>query len=395
VAGGHIFDGSGADPFRADLLIEDGRILDVGHPPGTEETVDATGLVVLPGLIDCHTHVLVDGVDLGDRARTPFSYRFYQAARNLRATLATGVTTIRDAGGADAGIRAAVEDGLIAGPRMQVSLAMISQTGGHGDVWLPSGSEIDVFPRYPGRPATVADGPDEVRRAVRDVVRMGADVVKVGVTGGVLSAFADPAAAHYSPDELAVLVREANAANRPVMAHAHGAEGAKNAIRAGVKSIEHGTYLDDEALDLMAERGTWLVPTLLADRGVLEAADRGSAVSSRVAAKARSAIAAQTTSFRRAIGRGIPIAMGTDSGVTAHGRNLEELALMVAHGMSPGAALRAATSDAARLLGIDADVGSIEPGKVADFVLVAGSLARLDDLPSRIHSVYQAGSRVA
>jgi imidazolonepropionase-like amidohydrolase len=192
-----------------------------------------------------------------------------------------------------------------------------------------------------------------------------------------------------------VLVEEASAAGRFVMAHAQGADGIKNAVRAGIRSIEHGIYLDDEAIDLMLQRGTWLVATLVAPLGVLEASDAGVSFPPAVIDKARLVVDAHAASFRRAVEAGVRIAMGTDSGITAHGRNLRELSLMARHGMAPLAVLEATTRSAAQLLGVDDRLGTIEPGKVADFTIVGGDVADLEGLPGRVQAVYQAGDRVA
>lgn len=197
--GGSVFDGTGADPAPADIVIEDGLIVDVGSALDGDEAIDATGKTILPGLFDCHVHVTLDTIDVWRLVNRPFSYNFYVAARNLQATLATGITSVRDAGGADLGIKQAVEDGLIAGPRMQISLTMLSQTGGHGDDWLPSGVMVPMIAGHPGIPSQIVDGPDEMRRKVRELRRMGADVVKVATSGGVLSARDDPAHAPSGP----------------------------------------------------------------------------------------------------------------------------------------------------------------------------------------------------
>jgi imidazolonepropionase-like amidohydrolase len=267
LAGGRAFDGTGAPVRDADVVVEDGRIVDVGPGLDGDEVVDVAGRCLLPGLFDCHTHLTLSDVNLLGHLQRPFSYRFYQTIGNMAATLAAGVTTVRDAAGADAGIKRAVADGLVPGPRMQVSLTLLSQTGGHGDGWFPSGQEVSFWPVYPGMPDGLVDGPEALRRRVRELVRAGADVIKVATSGGVLSPTDDPRHAHFREDELAALVAEAAAAGRWVMAHAQAADGVKAAVRAGIRSIEHGIYLDDEAIELMLERGTWLVPTLVAPRG--------------------------------------------------------------------------------------------------------------------------------
>jgi imidazolonepropionase-like amidohydrolase len=394
VAGGSVFDGTGAPAARADVAIEDGRIVDVGSALDGDARVDVGGGTILPGLFDCHTHVTVSSVDLWQVAQRPFSYQFYEAARNLEATIRIGITTVRDAGGADLGIKEAVEDGLTLGPRLQISIIMLSQTGGHGDDWYPSGAHIPFMTEHPGRPSGVVDGPDEVRRKVRELVRAGADVIKVATSGGVLSPRDDPRHAHLRPVELEALVEEATAAGIFVMAHAQGADGIKNAVRAGIRSIDHGIYLDDEAIELMKDRGTWFVPTLVAAQGVLDAAAAGVPLPPVVVDKAHQVVEIHRTAFRRAVEAGVRIAMGTDSGVTPHGRNLRELELMVAGGMSPLAALEATTRSAAQLLGVDDDLGTIEPGKIADLVVVSGDIADLSGLGERVEQVWKAGSRV-
>jgi imidazolonepropionase-like amidohydrolase len=376
------------------VVVEDGRIVDVGSGLDGDESADLTGRTILPGLFDCHTHVTISHIDLWRSAQQPFSLAFYEAARNLDATLRTGITSIRDAGGADLGIRQAVDDGLIAGPRMQISLIMLSQTGGHGDDWYPSGIQIPLMIPHPGRPSGLVDGPDEIRHKVRELVRMGADVIKVATSGGVISPRDDPRHAHFRPAELEAMVEEATAAGIFVMAHAQGGDGINNAVRAGVRSIDHGVFLDDEGIDLMKARGTWLVPTLVAPQGVIDAADAGVPLPPAVVDKARAVVEIHRSAFRRAVEAGVRIAMGTDSGVTPHGRNLRELALMAAGGMRPAAVLEATTRSAAQLLGVDSERGTIEPGKLADLVVVSGDPYDFSDLGDRIESVWKAGRRV-
>ncbi len=393
--GGSVFDGTGSAPAPADVAVEDGRIVDVGAGLDGDEAVDATGRTLLPGLFDCHVHVNTSHIDLWRQVNTPFSYSFYEAARNLGLTLRAGITSVRDAGGADLGMQQALVDGLIDGPRMQISLSMISQTGGHGDDWLVSGTRVPLLAAYPGVPSTIVDGPDEMRRKVRELHRMGANVIKVATSGGVLSARDDPAHAHFRPEELDVLVAEATAAGMFVMAHAQGADGIKNAVRAGIRSIEHGIFLDDEAIELMLARGTWLVPTLVAPQGVIDAAAAGVVFPPGVLDKAVRLADIHRRNVGRAIEAGVRVAMGTDSGVVPHGRNLRELTLMAGLGMAPAAVLEASTRSAAQLLGVEADLGTIETGKLADLVLVEGDPFDLDTLPERIEGVWLGGRRAA
>ncbi len=394
LSGGRVFDGTGSAIADADVAICEGRIADVGPGLEGDEQVDVTGLTIAPGFIDCHVHVMASGIDLVRRLQRPFSYQFFQAARNLEATLDCGITTVRDAGGADLGVQRAVEDGLIDGPRLQIAISALSQTGGHGDGWLPSGITTFLMAPHPGRPPGLADGPEEVRKRVREIIRAGANVIKVHTSGGVLSPRDSPKHAQFRPDELAALMAEANAVGLPVMAHAQATDGIKNAVRAGVRSIEHGIYLDDEAIELMLRAGTWLVPTLVAPHAVLNAASAGSQLPDGVAAKAREVIDAHASAFARAVEAGVKIAMGTDTGVGPHGSNLDELPLMAAGGMTQAQVLTATTKSAAELLGIGDETGTIMPGKRADLVVLAGDPFDLPKLKDNIRAVYKAGQKV-
>jgi imidazolonepropionase-like amidohydrolase len=389
--GGHVFDGTGSPPGRADVVIADGRIVDVGPGLDGDVVVDVAGATILPGFFDCHVHVTVSGVDLMDRLSRPFSYQFYAAARNLEATLATGVTTVRDAGGADLGIQQAVAEGLVPGPHLLLAVNIVGQTGGHTDGWFPSGFDLPLILPHPGRPAATADGVDELRKVVRSLLRAGADVIKICTTGGVLSPRDDPTHTQFSPAEIEVVVAEAAAAGRVVMAHAQGTAGIKNAVRAGVRSIEHGIYLDEEAIDLMLAHETWLVPTLVAPRAVLAAAAAGASLPQTVVAKAREVAEAHIESVRAAVTAGVNLAMGTDSGVGPHGHNLDELMLMQECGMTPAQVLAAATSSAARLCGLQDRTGRVAPGLAADLVVVEGDALELPGLRERIHQVWQDG----
>jgi imidazolonepropionase-like amidohydrolase len=381
--GGNVFDGTGTDPAPADVVVDG------------DDGVALEGRTLLPGLFDCHVHVLFSGIDILRDLQTPFSFRFFDAARNLEVTLRAGITSVRDAAGADAGVRLAVERGLVAGPRMQIAIGMLSQTGGHGDEYFPCGFDVPLLSLpYPGVPRCVVDGADAMRRTVRELIRAGADVIKVATSGGVLSVGSDPRRAHFRPAELAALVEEATAAGRAVMAHAQAAEGIKNAVRAGVRSIEHGIYLDDEAIGLMLERGTWLVPTLIAPIWVLESVEAGAQISDASTRKARDTVGIHADSVARAVAAGVKVAMGTDAGVGPHGDNLRELSLMAKAGMAPAAVLQATTLEAARLLGVDDQLGSIEEGKLADLVVISGDPYDFEDIGQRVEQVWKAGQRV-
>ncbi len=394
--GGAVFDGTGAAPAPADVVVADGRIVDVGGDLDGDEVVEVSGKTLLPGLFDCHVHVVLTQVDPLRNMQLPFSYQFFAAARNLRRLLDLGITTVRDAHGADLGVKRAVEDGLVPGPRVQISIAMISQTGGHGDTWMPGGGHLSIFSAaHPGRPSSLVDGPLEMRRKVRELVRAGAEVIKVATSGGVMSPQSDPRHGHFDSEELGVLVAEAHAAGCYVMAHAQATAGIKAAVRAGARSIEHGIFLDDEAIDLMLGRGTWLVPTLLAPQGLLAAMAEGGSFTDATIRKAHEVLYAHRESFGRAVEAGVRIAMGTDSPVSPHGTNLRELEHMVScSSMSPADALVAATSSAARLLRVADALGTVEPGKRADLVVVGGGL-ELPGLEDRVEQVWMDGRQVA
>jgi imidazolonepropionase-like amidohydrolase len=393
--GGLVYDGTTGRPAEGDVVVEDGRIVDVGPGLDGDVSVDCTGGYVSPGFMDCHVHVTLDNPSQTQIVETPFSLQFFSAAANLKKTLDVGITSVRDAGGADLGIKEAVERGLIPGPRMQLSIIMLTQTGGHGDDWSVCGADVPFFLPHPGRPSGLADGPDEVRKRVREIIRAGADVIKVATTGGVLSPRDDPRHAHFRDAEIAVMTEEATAAGIHVMAHAQGAGGIKAALRNGVRSIEHGIFLDDEAIDMMLQAGAWLVPTLHAPRAVISAAEAGLPLPQSSVDKARFVAEAHVDSVRRAHQAGVRIAMGTDCGVGAHGTNLEELELMTEAGMSPLDTLHATTGSAAELMDVAADRGTIRPGQRADLVVVDGDPDDVTKLGERVRGVYLDGVEVS
>jgi len=369
-----LIDGTGADPVvNQSLLIRENVIESISSEEltGADVVIDAAGAPILPGLIDTHVHVMLEGVDLIKVMTTPFSLNFYQAAQYLRRTLDAGITSVRDAGGADLGVKMAVEKGLVEGPRMQISITPLSTTGGHVDFWMPSGMTFTLFPEYHGHPSGICDGIDGVRQKVREVLRAGADWIKVCSTGGVLSPTDHPDFTQYSIEELAVMVEEGRFRNNiKVMAHAQGTEGIKNAIRVGIASIEHGIYLDDEAIELMLEHGTYLVPTLLAALSVIEIGEETESVPEWGIRKAREALEAHKESIAKAHSAGVKIAMGTDAGVMPHGTNLRELGLMCEIGMSPMEAIVATTKTAAECMGWGNRLGTLEQGKLADLILI-------------------------
>ena len=372
---GTIIDGLGGAPIQnGAVLVRNGRIeavgaaADVRVPDGeTVERVDARGGTILPGLIDCHVHLTSQSFGPEDRYFVPDTYLVLKTADYARRTLEAGVTTVRDAGGADRGIQRAIDEGVIKGPRSKIAVTMLSITGGHGDAYSPS---LGMPLTSPLRVSGVCDGVDGVRKKVREVLRAGAQVIKVATSGGVLSPTDNPEDAHFTLEELKAIVDEARMhGDKKAMAHAQAATGIKNAIRAGFHSIEHGIYLDDEAIDLMLEHGTYLVPTLIAPQSVLKAAENGQRVAAWAIEKSKRVMEAHQNSIARAYQAGVKIAMGTDSGVGPHGTNLEELALMTEIGMSPMEAIVASTRVAADCLEWGDRVGTLSVGKEADVVI--------------------------
>lgn len=391
--GSTVIDGQSMDSFQADVSISGGRIVDIGSGLDGDDVVDLTGCWLLPGLIDCHVHLMVQSFDLLQLIDTPFGLSYYLAAANMRQTIAAGITTVRDTGGADLGLKLAQERGLIDGPRVQIAVNLLSMTGGHADHWSACGYATPDFVAHPGRPDGVCDGPEEVLKKTREMIRAGADFIKVCATGGLLSPGDNPRQSQFLPAELEIITAQARASGLRVTAHAQGADGIKNAIRAGIQTIEHGWFLDDEAIDLMREHGTFLVPTLMAPSSVLEVAAGRRTTEIE---QAREVLETHRESIGRAVQAGVRIAMGTDSGTSAHGRNLEELVHLTEVGMTPMQAIQASSSVAAENLGIDDRVGSLSVGKVADFAVF--SVDPLTDMkgfarPASVREVWMAGRR--
>jgi len=375
IRGATVIDGAGRDPAASAITVEGDRIASIGTDrlSGSKaQLIEADGLTALPGLIDAHVHLAFNATDLMQTIMTPPSLRLYQAVSNLKATIDAGVTMVRDAGGAPNGLKLAVQQGLFPGPRMKVSITALSQTGGHVDSTMPSMCSLRVD--WPDIPPSVVDGVEPMRQRVREILRVGADWIKVCSTGGVLSSADSPTASQFTIEELQAAVEEGRAhGDVEVMAHAQGTRGIKNAIRAGIKSIEHGIWLDDEAIEMMKDRDVYLVPTLVAPVQVIRRAEaKPGSLPELYVQKARDVVDDHRASFTRAVEAGVKIAMGTDSGVGPHGENAEELELMVKGGMTAMQAVEATTAAGARLLKVDQDLGTLEVGKLADVILVDG-----------------------
>jgi len=362
------------------VVVTDGKIAGTGSSasvPTDAEMIDLGDATLLPGFIDAHTHLTMTYSEDYARAaldalRKPIPEMALDASVNARITLLAGFTTVRDVGSMqylDAGLRNAINRGVVPGPRMLVAVHAIGATGGHCD---DTGWREGAVGKETGPEVGVINGADEARRAVRLAHKYGATVIKTCATGGVLSLADAVDTPQLTQAELDALVDEAHALRLKTAAHAHGAEGAKRAIRAGIDSIEHGSFLDDEALDLMKQKGTYYVPTLMAAQGLSEQIQKGVPIPPAIKVKADDAIAHVHQAFQKAIAKGVKIGLGTDAAVYPHGRNAEEFHQMVDLGMKPIDALKAGTSGDADLLGLSSKIGTLEAGKLADVVAVPG-----------------------
>src|SRR5215471_4753953 len=382
------------------VVIQDGVVVAAGARdrvavPADAARVDAEGLTLLPGLIDCHVHLRSrgNGRDLAEQLATPPSLWWLNAVPAARATLQAGFTAVRDAGGTPAGVRMAIERGFFPGPRLKVAVTALSQTGGHTDQHFPCG--VNLTPALPDVPNPVVDGVDPMRQRVRETIRAGADWIKLCTSGGVLSPSDLPHHATLTPEEIRAAVEEA-AQGRKVMAHAQANAGIKNALRAGVATIEHGVWLDGDAIEMMLDGGRALVPTLVAPLWVIRHAEQGR-MPAWAADKGRAVFEDHKASVRLAIESGVQIGFGTDTGVGPHGSNGEEFLLLHELGMSPDACLRAATTVAARVVGWDGQAGTLAPGAFGDLIGVPGDpLADLELVarPENVHLVVKGGELV-
>lgn len=393
--GATLIDGSGAAPLpESAVLVEGERITWVGPaaaavvPPGAN-VIDISGKTLMPGLIDCHDHMIHTGFDIMRRASAPLSLTMMRIADNLRVTLEAGITTVRDAGGLDLGFKLAVEEGLIPGPRLVLGLTILSRTGGIGDTRLRSGIDL-WFMEMPGLPSPVCDGVEACRRGVREVLHAGADWVKCAATGGVSSQTLGPTDTALTYDELKVIADEAHMRDKRVFVHAYGGQGLVDSVAVGIDCIEHGAYLcrHPETLARMADQGIWLVPTFMVIKLHRE----------RGTPWGRAKAAAMRDDHRRTLEAcmqaGVPLAMGTDAGGYMHGHNAVELQLLVENGMTPMQAIVASTGDAARLLDMSADLGTLAAGKYADLLVIDGDPLRdiaILDQPERIQLVMKGG----
>ena len=401
IRAGHVLDvDTGRMLAGRDILVRDGRVASIAASaddvdPGLR-VLDWSTLTVVPGLMDMHTHLADEG-PYGDPAtplRSNAARDAFIGARNARATLQAGFTTVRDVGVyrgfADVQLRDAINAGLVPGPRMFVAGAYVTVTGGGGEITgVPAGTEVPAIFRR-----GVADNEAEVRRRVNEILDAGADFIKVIATGAVLADGTEPGQSEYTEAEIRAAVEEAGRRGRFVAAHAHGAEGIKRAVRAGARSIEHGSLMDDEAIALMKLHGTFLVADIY-NGDYIDSVGRRDGWSAEILRKNLDTTEAQREGFRKAVAAGVNIAYGTDSGVYPHGDNARQFAYMVRYGMTPLQAIRAATLESARLLGKEKELGSIAPGKLADLIALAcDPLADIACL-QQVRGVVKAGVPVA
>jgi imidazolonepropionase-like amidohydrolase len=380
------------------VVVSDGKIVAAGSSaqvPAGARVVDLGDATLLPGLMDAHTHLSFESSldwkqDQLDSLKKPIAEQAIIATEYARRTLLAGFTTVRDVGSSDlidVGLRNAINAGKVPGPRMLVAVNAIGSRGGHCD---PTGGFRPELLKEPGTDQGVANGPDEVRAAVRFDAKHGADVIKTCATGGVLSEADKVDSPQLTQAELDALVDEAHALGRKTAAHAHGAEGAKRAIRAGIDSIEHGSFLDDEAFDLMRKKGTYFVPTPLP---CIMQRLRDARAPANIIEKAAAADAKAGETLKRAIAKNARIAFGSDAAVCPHGTQVNQFGIFVKAGMKPLAAIRTATSVDAALLGVT-DRGTLEAGKLADLVAVPGDPSRDIAVMEKVFFVMKGGAVV-
>jgi imidazolonepropionase-like amidohydrolase len=398
-----IFDGKSKSLIPNGVIVVQGdKIVDMGSNvavPSDAKVIDLGDMTLSPGFMDAHTHLTLDFSGDFNKRRLEqldlnISEQAIRAVGYARTTVEAGFTTVRDVGSrfvssrefVDVALRNAINKGVIVGPRMLVATKGIGATGGHFD---PTGGFRDfLFGREPDYTDGIANGPDEVRKAVRFEVKNGADVIKAAVSGGVLSLADEVDTPQFTPAEMAALVDESHRLRKKVAVHCHGDQAAREAIEAGVDSIEHGSFMKPQTVALMKQKGTFLTPTLMASEYIMSKIDR---YPPTLQAKAREATAARSDMFRNAVKMGVRISFGTDAAVFPHGQNAKEFALMIGLGMAAIDALKSATSNDAELLGIAQKVGTLEKGKLADIIAMPGDPIADITVTERVSFVMKEG----
>lgn len=388
----NLIDGEGNFLKGKKVVIEGTKIKDItaDPTPPNAEVIDMKGYTILPGLVDAHLHLGWNGEPNIETKmlKELLPMTALKAYVNAKNDLLAGFTTVRslgDRGYIDVALKKAVEDGVVDGPRMKVAGQAISMTGGHGDMWLAPEVTSSGF-------GTIADGIEEMRKAARYQLKMGADFIKLMATGGVMSEGDEPGSPQLTEEEMRTAIEEAHKAGKKTAAHAQGTEGIKNAIRAGIDSIEHGIFLDDEAIQMMKDRGVFMIPTLSAVFNIKKHG-KEAGIPEYAVRKVEQIMEAHLESFRKAYKAGVKIALGTDAATpfNKHGENAQELELMVNAGMDPLDAIMAATKGGAELLSMSDLIGCVEPGKEADIIAVKGNPIEDISLLKNVKFVMKAG----
>lgn len=381
------------------ILIEDKHIKEISsgkiHTRENTKVIDGDNKYILPGFIDCHTHILAKGFHKEENMANPLAIHFYNAVPHSKQTIDAGVTTIRDCGSADLGVKLAQQKGLFTAPKMEICVTPLVMTGGHFDLMLPSGFDMEIM--YPGFPKGRCDGVLEVLKKTREVKRAGADFIKVMCSGGVLTTNNSPEFPQFNLDELKTIVNEAKNSNSKISAHCHSLEGINRCIDAGFSSIEHATFIDRKTSRKMAENNVTLVPTLLVHQYLYEHGfPSWDNYADEKLDKLKEIVKVHKENITMAFEEGVNIVMGTDSGVIPHGNNLQELINLIDLGMTPKQAIAAGTINAAEFLGRE-DIGSVSEGKCADFIITdKNPLIDIELLTNsdNIVGVYQDGKEV-
>lgn len=334
--------------------------------PQNTITIDAQGQYILPGFIDTHVHLMADQFRPEDTMNNPLALHFYNALTNMKKTLNAGITTVRDAGLADIGVKTAQTKGLFPSPKIQISVTPLTITGGHFDQTFNSGHNMAI--QYPGLPTAQCDGKAEVLKKTREMFRAQADTIKVMVSGGVLSKYDKPEQSQFTTEELTTIVQEATTRNKKVMAHAHGLQSIQNCIETNIHSIEHATYIDKDTAKQAQEKNIYITPTLAQEQYLKQLAKEGQApldIVDKINQTAKVHIKNMKTAYKT----GVKLTMGTDAAILPHGDNLKELEYLTIIGMSPEEAINAGTLEAAKCLGLENQIGSIKTGKQADLII--------------------------
>ena len=365
------------------VVIKDGKIVslhtDESAIYGSHVVIDGEDNYLLPGFIDSHAHVMANGFHKEDTMKNPLALHFYNAVKNMKDTIDAGVTTVRDCGLADIGVKMAQEKKIFPAPKLNISVKPLAITGGHFDFYLNSGFDMEL--NYPGFPVGTCDGVEGVLRKTREVIRACPDFIKIMASGGILSPYTSPEVSQFNAKELKTIVDEAKNNRLKVVAHCHSLEGIEKCAKAGIKSIEHGTFIDKKTSQLLAKKRIYLTPTLIVHHTLIEEGfPSWDKFADDKTKKLKEVVKIQKENIATAYEEGVKFLMGSDCGVIDHGRNLGELKYLVDVGLSPLEAIQAGTIEGARFFNQENQIGSIEEGKNADMIIVRKN--PIDDIES-------------